>query len=296
MSSTSIPQPPFGLLLDVDGPIASPVTRHVDTPSIAEDISRMANAGIPVAFNTGRSLDFIADRVIPPLVAAGLGEHARVYSIGEKGAVWAPITPEGHRGSPQIDPEISLPTTFVAQMRELTATEYAGRIFFDETKYTMVSLEMVPGIPFDDYFAAQATIDHQALDRLRELGLGVTLVGDSDYPDAHGEIQVRIEPTVISTDIELVHTGKALGAQRALAAFATSGPLPAVWYTAGDSPSDYAMADWLHAHDYQVTHLDVRPRGPVPEKPYRVITHPGVFDDASAAILLHDLATGLGVH
>ncbi|WP_367882058.1 hypothetical protein [Rathayibacter oskolensis] len=55
----------LGLLLDVDGPIASPVTRTISIPAIADDLVRLANAGIPIVFNTGRSDAFLRERVLP---------------------------------------------------------------------------------------------------------------------------------------------------------------------------------------------------------------------------------------
>ena len=47
--------PPLGLLLDVDGPLASPLTRTIAIPSIIEDLVSLANLGVPVVFNTGRT-------------------------------------------------------------------------------------------------------------------------------------------------------------------------------------------------------------------------------------------------
>ncbi|MBB5641237.1 hypothetical protein [Cryobacterium roopkundense] len=47
---------PLGLLLDVDGPIASPITRTIATPSILTDLVTLAGANVPIAFITGRSL------------------------------------------------------------------------------------------------------------------------------------------------------------------------------------------------------------------------------------------------
>ena len=54
-------RPVQGLLLDVDGPVASPVTRTVPAGIIA-DLLTLAAAGWPVVFNTGRSDAFIRDR------------------------------------------------------------------------------------------------------------------------------------------------------------------------------------------------------------------------------------------
>lgn len=45
--------PVLALLLDVDGPVASPVTREVQ-PGIIADLVALAAAGVPVIFNTGR--------------------------------------------------------------------------------------------------------------------------------------------------------------------------------------------------------------------------------------------------
>ena len=77
---------PLGLLLDVDGPIASPITRTLAIPSIAADLVELAAAGVPIVFNTGRSDAFIRAQVVGPLLDAGLPAGARVHAVCEKGA------------------------------------------------------------------------------------------------------------------------------------------------------------------------------------------------------------------
>ena len=61
--TASLATPEVALLLDVDGPIASPVTRDVK-PDIIADLVALASAGIPVIFNTGRSDAFISEQVM----------------------------------------------------------------------------------------------------------------------------------------------------------------------------------------------------------------------------------------
>ena len=100
--------PLFGLLLDVDGPIASPVTRTIAIASIARDLVALANAGNPVVFNTGRSDAFIAEQVVPPMLAAGLAPGAPVWAVCEKGAVWAAIDVDG-LGEIHVDPALAMP-------------------------------------------------------------------------------------------------------------------------------------------------------------------------------------------
>jgi hypothetical protein len=105
-------------------------------------------------------------------------------------------------------------------------------------------------------------------------------------------VDYRVDPTIISTDIESVRLGKDLGAARACERLRRDGIVPEAWYTMGDSRTDYAMADWLHHNDHTVAHVDVRPADGVPEKPYQILTSASlglgpevIHDDAGLAFL-----------
>src|SRR6188472_1318302 len=109
---------PLGLLLDVDGPIASPDTRTIATPSIITDLITLAGANVPIGFITGRSAQFISEQVVTPLVTAGLPREMRMYGVCEKGAVWFPITDTG-MGEVVVDASVALPAPVVSRIREL---------------------------------------------------------------------------------------------------------------------------------------------------------------------------------
>ena len=278
------PQPALGLLLDVDGPIASPVTRSIALPEITRDLVALAAAGTPVVFNTGRSDAFIRDEVVGELIAAGLPAGARVHAVCEKGASWFSIGPEhGPTGMSevQVDASLAMPADFADEMEALVASDYADLVFFDRTKRAMVSIEQLTSVESATYLARQREFDERAMEALTRRGAGVRRLDDV-RPDAAGAVQWRVDPTIISTDIESVRLGKDLGAERALELLALDGPAPLAWRTVGDSRSDYAMADWLHEHGHSVAHVDVRPADGVPEKPYAVLT--------SASGLIHDEA------
>jgi len=295
VTSTATP-PRLGLLLDVDGPIASPVSRTIAIPSIVEDLVALAAEGIPVVFNTGRSDAFIREEVVGPLLAGGLGAGGRVHAVCEKGAVWCTIRPQfaGGMGEIHVDEELALPTDFAAEMRSLVADEYADLVFYDETKRAMVSVEQRVDVASATYLARQTDFDRQAMAALQRRGYGVRRLDDV-RPAADGSVAWRIDPTIISTDIEAARTGKDMGAERALMMLAEDGALPVTWRTMGDSRSDYAMADWLHAHGHDVAHVDVRPSDGVPATPYRVLTAPdGVIHDEAGAQYLHDWTTTAG--
>ncbi|WP_051427269.1 hypothetical protein [Arthrobacter sp. H20] len=270
-----------GLLLDVDGPIASPVSRTV-RQEIIGDLVTLAAAGWPVIFNTGRSDTFIRDEVMTPMQAAGIPEGVVFHAICEKGGVWFSFDRSG-AGELHIDQSLALPKEFGAGIRDLVAEKYSEHMFFDETKHAMVSVEQHVDVDNTDYLAEQEGFDADALALMRSHDMGVCRLAHHS-PDSDDNIDYRIDPTIISTDIESVRLGKDLGAERALSLL--DARIPSRWRTVGDSRTDYAMADYLHEHGYDVAHVDVRPADGVPETPYPVHTEDDLTnDDAGAAFL-----------
>jgi hypothetical protein len=281
--------PPLALLLDVDGPVASPVTRDVK-PEIIADMVALATAGIPVIFNTGRSDAFIRTQVMEPMIAAGMPTGTVIHAICEKGAVWFSYTAAGP-GPMHVDHELAVPRAYGDDVRRLVAEDYANHMFFDETKRAMVSVEQHIEVPSQDYLVEQKLFDADAMELMARHGLGVVRL-DHHAPDSDDQVDYRVDPTIISTDIESVRLGKDLGASRAVELLAAQGIRPLAWRTVGDSRTDYAMADWLHHNDHDVKHVDVRPADGVPVKPYAVLTAADlglaenvIHDDAGAAFL-----------
>lgn len=286
---------PFGLLLDVDGPIASPVSRTVGIPSIVSDLVTLANAGIPIAFNTGRSDAFLREVVVAPLAEAGLDSDVTLYAICEKGGVWFRIRP-GATSEPEItvDSALALPEEFAQYIERLVTEDYADIMFYDHTKRSMVSAEQTLGSDNERYRQAQLRFDHAAMAKLQELGFGVQRE-DDQRPAADGSLRYRVDPTIISTDIESSAVGKDLGADRFLQLLAEDGrPLPARWYTVGDSRTDYAMAQWLHERGETVSHVDVRPGDGIPETAYPVVTYGEQIHDEAGASFLSERVAELG--
>ncbi len=279
----------LGLLLDVDGPIASPVTRSINIPSIAEDLVALAAAGVPIAFITGRSDAFIRENVVGPLLDIGLDRAlerpgARMFGVFEKGAVWAPITSAGV-GEITIDRGIAVSEEHMDVARRLVADAYSDTMFFDETKHAMISIEQSTAVTNDQYKTAQTAFQDAVFDALSAAGMGLSY-GERHHRDAEGGLPFRIDPTVISTDIESVLLDKDRGARRALEQFAAVGELPRRWRSVGDSRSDYSMADELYRQGYDVAHVDVRPSDGLLTKPYDVIVEGDlIHDEAGAAFL-----------
>jgi hypothetical protein len=281
--------PPLGILLDVDGPVSSPVTRTV-APALLDDLAALLAVGVPVVLNTGRAVDFVQDRILGPLVAGGLPPAARLHAVCEKGGVWTTGSPDG-AGTVHTDPALRVPDACRRLLEDLVATAYGDAMFVDGTKRVMATAEARTDLPNEVYRERQAAFDAELLAGMRSAGLGVR-IRDDRHPDADGRTPWRIDPSVIATDVESDASGKALGARRALALLADDGPLPRAWHTVGDSRSDYAMADHLHARGDQVTHVDVGPQPPL-TRPYRVITLPGLVHEAAGEAHVRNLVARL---
>ncbi|MHA7280802.1 Cof-type HAD-IIB family hydrolase [Arthrobacter sp. MDT2-2] len=280
--------PVQGLLLDVDGPVASPVTRTVPAGIIA-DLLTLAAAGWPVVFNTGRSDSFIREQVMRPMLATGIPAGITFHAVCEKGATWFSFTADG-AGEVFVDRELALPRSFADDVRDLVEEKYADLMFFDETKLSMVSVEQSLDATNADYLAAQRSFDDDALDILHSHDMGARRL-DREEPDSNGDIAYRVDPTIISTDIESVRVGKDLGAERALTLVAPLLDIPRTWHTVGDSRTDYAMADYLHGQGFDVAHVDVRPADGVPAKPYEILTEGSlIHEEAGAAFLARCVA------
>ena len=282
----------------MDGPIASPVSRSVGIRSIIDDLVLLAGAGVPIAFITGRSDAFIRDEVMQPLFAAGLGDAlsrpgTSMFCVFEKGAVWAPVTADG-LGDIVIDEAVALPKPVVDEARELVASEFSATMFFDETKHAMISVEQRTDVSHETYLPTQQRFNDAAFALLERHGVGVRL-GDREAPDAAGQVPFRLDPTIISTDIESVLLDKDRGAERALEYFSASGPLPKLWRSVGDSRSDYLMADHLHSAGYDVAHVDVRPLDGILDRPYDIITEGELIHDEAGAAFLEYWVTKLGL-
>ena len=284
--------PPLGLLLDVDGPISSPISRTVAVPGLARDLTALANAGIPIAFNTGRSAEFLLAEVAPVLAAAGLDPAAPVWGIGEKGGIWFSFArPE----ELIIDRELALSQSLQADLRGLVENEFSELAFFDRTKHTMVSFEQHTHITNDRFQAERGRMDHAVATLLARHGLSYVWEGRPELAGGPaGAAVIRIDPTIIATDIEHVGTGKDTGAHRFLTLLAESGtPVPRVWRTMGDSRTDYAMATWLNEQGFSVAHVDVRPSDGIPAVPFAVLTHRDLIHDHAGAAFIAEWAKKL---
>ena len=198
--------PPLGILLDVDGPVSSPVTRTVPPAPLLDDVRALLAAGVPVVLNTGRSTAFVDDQVFGPLAAAGLPERARLHAICEKGGSWMLAHGDGI-GEVHTDPALCVPDVARDLVQRLVDDGYGDAMFVDATKQVMATVEARTDVPNDVYLERQRGFDAELLAGLTAAGLGVRL-RDERHPDVDRRTPWRIDPSVIATDVESDHLGQ----------------------------------------------------------------------------------------
>jgi hypothetical protein len=280
----------IALLLDVDGVITNPIEKKVTEEGLFEDIIKALESGFPVALNTGRSNEWMIERVILPLNERVSDKSLlkNFFAVGEKGLTWTSYNNEGDlvegvfdREGKQVegfdtsvflDPQTSEHfTRLEKEVRLLIDTQYGDSTFYDETKKAMISTEMLDGYDQAAYSQEQIGFTSKLAALLQKEGL---------------DRKFNIDPTTIATDIQVPEAGKHLGARRILDWLNAKGISPERFIAIGDSASDLEMADELHNQGKNVEFKYVNPgKALTVEKPYPVVTTNEAFGHGTAEVL-----------
>jgi hypothetical protein len=216
-------------LFDIDGVITNPITCEVEPEAISE-IAEILHRGEPIAFNTGRGLNWVLQHVLPPLVEL-LPDRSylnRLCIVYQKGAFRAGFDEKGDIEQPVKSPDITLiPATLRKEVYQLIEARFAGTMFVGEEKEAVLSPQMRSGADYTQFKADQKCL----VDLLYEI---VERYGWKDL--------FRVDPTRIATDIEDRRLGKGPGTYRILEWLAERKFQTESFIAFGDSSSDIQMA------------------------------------------------------
>lgn len=157
----------FALLLDIDGVVTDPIEKKMTDEFKDKNLTQietLLNTGNVVTLNTGRSNEWMIERVINPLrdKLQDKSALANFFAVGEKGLTWASFDNDGNiiegvfdrQGKPVegfdlsvfLEPEtVEHFQTLAEKAKELIDNDYSHSTFFDGTKKAMVSTEMKDG-------------------------------------------------------------------------------------------------------------------------------------------------------
>lgn len=226
-------------IFDVDGVITNPSEKRITEPEILDQIVEKLESGEPVALNTGRSLAWIIDRVINPLLGKVKNKKSlqNFFAVGEKGGTWVKFD-ENRQLQQYRDKSISVPQALQEKVRKMINSELSESMFYDETKETMISTEMKDGYSVEEYTKQQQALNKKLQELIDQEGLAEKL---------------KVDPTTIATDIENKRVGKGFAVKRAIEWLRNKAIKPQLYVTFGDSfSSDISMAQELHSQGLPV--------------------------------------------
>lgn len=219
-------------LFDVDGVITDPTTKEVIHPEILDQIANRLKSGIPIALNTGRSIEWLKEPVLKPLLERFKDDKNGLENlalIGEFGGTWATFNEAGQLHEGQVG-SLTIPQELHQVVNALVEQNYKGSMADDPTKRTMLSIEMHTGHDLAAFHADQNLLVEQLNKLLTDNKLDNTYIVHQD---------------TIATNIMSPRVGKDLGAARFLQFLRDKGIKPARYRTFGDSMSDVQMAHEL---------------------------------------------------
>lgn len=227
------------LIFDVDGVITNPQEKKITEPEILDEIIKRLTNGEPVALNTGRSLSWMIEKVINPLMKK-IEDKAilkNFFAVGEKGGTWAEFDDQNNLIEKKDD-GISVPDNLKNDISNLISNKYSDSMFYDESKLTMVSTEMKDGHSLEDYKKKQIALTAEFKTLLAKINL---------------DGRFKIDPTTIATDIENIFVGKNFSVKRIVEWVKKKGVKPQMYVTFGDSfRSDIPMAQELNSQNLPV--------------------------------------------
>ena len=233
-------KPETAWIFDVDGVLSDPEHKTIDE-RFFEIIFQKLEEGEPVALNTGRSIDWVIEKMIHPIQKKikNKSDISRFFVVGEKGATWMSLDAMGNMHRDRNDSFI-LSHELRERMKEMVEEKFSDCVFFDDTKETMISIEMKDSYDVEKFKHRQKELNSEMKKIIKEIGNG------------H-----KMDPTIIATDIEDVRVGKAIGTKRILTWLESNKLTPEKFIAFGDSVSDLEMADELEKKGKQVTFVYV---------------------------------------
>jgi len=230
-------------LFDVDGVITNPQEKKVTDSEILDQLIRRLKSGEPVALVTGRSLKFLKDRVVGPL-SEKLEDKSYLVDlliVGEKGGAKVTFNQKGELQE-LLDQSLRVFSPLREEVKHVVDENFASLMFFDDSKMTMISIEMRDGAKLEDFWSKQGK-------------LGKILQGLLTKYNLYG--QLRVDATTIATDVEDKKVGKAHASSRVLDWLKERNIKPRGFVVVGDSQSDLDMAKEIDRNNFPVEFIYV---------------------------------------
>jgi hydroxymethylpyrimidine pyrophosphatase-like HAD family hydrolase len=224
-------------IFDVDGVLTNPQRKTITQEGLIEKIAEKLDKGDVIALNTGRSLSWVEERVLRPFMKL-IKEKSKLvnlFVVGEKGGTWAFF--ENGAMIVKIDKSFDLPESLKQEIRQLIKNDFSDSMFYEASKLTIISPEMIDGYEIADYAREQSVL----VKRLKRI------LNKPKYR----KLKLKIDPSIIAVDVQIPRAGKHSGVRRIENWLKGKSITPSKVIMIGDSQADTEMAEELQ-NEYPV--------------------------------------------
>ncbi len=217
-------------LFDVDGVITNPSLKKITVPQIIDEIIKRLENSEPVALVTGRSLEWVEERVLDPLEKRILNKNllSTIFVSGEFGGSKL-IYQKGKRQA-FVDLNLAVPEKLIKSAKEISQ-EFSKTMEWDVSKRTMISIEMKDNNSLDQFSMLQLDL----VNRLKQLLKSLYL--NEEY---------SVHKDRIATNIMKKKANKAYATNQVLNWLKEKDIRPENFVAFGDSISDLAIGEAIH--------------------------------------------------
>jgi hydroxymethylpyrimidine pyrophosphatase-like HAD family hydrolase len=230
-------------IFDVDGVITNPYKKQVKEKEILKIIAGKLKSNEPVAFNTGRTIQWVVDRVITPLLELIEDKSVlrNLFVVGEKGGIWLTFDRNG-KAVTKRDYSILMLQRLQDRLRTLAEKEFSDYVFYDDKKQTMITLEVKDDVPLEKFNEIHPLLNKRISEILSE--------EDPDH-------KFKFTPTTLDTDVENVYVGKGFAIKRIIGWIVQRNIDIDRFVTFGDSPADAEMAHEIYSQEQPLIYVYV---------------------------------------
>lgn len=258
-------------LFDVDGVITDLTTKKIKEPQILEQIIKRLKNNEPIAFVTGRSLEWVEEEVFSKIKKLANSEmFINFFISGEFGGVSESF--EDGKEVKRIDQELLVPQSVVQKAKNI-AEKFSESMFFDSTKETIVTAEM------NDGYSNIAKFNSERKKLAQKFR---TLVKESGKGD-----KFEVQEDTIAVNIRNKKANKKNSAAQVLNWLKRRKLMPSEFICFGDSATDLEMGQEIGSKGLKVRFVFVGKPEDIKEKnvSFPIIQTKGLYENGTLEYL-----------
>ena len=258
-------------IFDVDGVITDIEKEEITEPLILGHLVQILERGEPIAFNTGRGIDWVESTVLNPLKAKISNQEIlqNLFVVAESGGIQAIFNEDGSMNL-QIDDSLKMPTVLDQKVLDLLQEKYSQSMRY-EAKKTMITTKIKEGTSVEEFHKDQQEI---AKDLQR-------LIDSYGFTD-----KFKVDISTIGTNIMHKTTGKDKGSELILEWISKRKIKPQRFIAFGDSIPDIPMAEKINEAGHPVELVYVgKNKLPKDNYPFKITRTQNSYDKGAVEFL-----------